>query len=83
IAMDFWASLEHKIHYKFDGETPVGFKRELKECADIASFLDRKMEALRDEVNYYRPQSGQDVYDMQDVGIPVEIRDAMFGELAE
>lgn len=83
IAMDFWASLEHKIHYKFDGETPTGFKRELKECADIASFLDRKMEALRDEVNYYRPQSGQDVYDMQDVGIPAEIQDAMFGELAE
>lgn len=41
------------------------------------------MEALRDEVNYYRPQSGQDVYDMQDVGIPAEIQDAMFGELAE
>ena len=83
IAMDFWASLEHKIHYKFEGETPAGFKRELKECADIAAFLDRKMEALRDEVNYYRPQKFQDIYEAEDRHSPAEIEDSMFGELAE
>ena len=40
IAMDFWASLEHKIYYKFEGKAPVGIKDELKECANIISFLD-------------------------------------------
>ena len=34
IAMDFWASLEHKIAYKFEGNAPEGLLRELKECAD-------------------------------------------------
>ena len=80
IAMDFWASLEHKINYKFDGETPENFKRELKECADIAAFLDRKMMALSDEVKYYRPEIFQDDQSVDDI---VTIEDAMFGEIAE
>ena len=40
IAMDFWASLEHKIYYKFEGKAPDGIREELKECANIISFLD-------------------------------------------
>lgn len=50
IAMDFWASLEHKIYYKFEGKAPVHIRRELKECADIVSFLDQKMLSINDEV---------------------------------
>lgn len=50
IAMDFWASLEHKIYYKFEGNAPDHIKRELKECADLVSFLDRKMLAINEEV---------------------------------
>ena len=34
IAMDFWASLEHKIYYKFEGNAPDYISRELKECED-------------------------------------------------
>ena len=41
IAMDFWASLEHKIYYKFEGQAPEYISRELKECADMVSALDR------------------------------------------
>ena len=33
VAMDFWASLEHKIHYKFEGDAPESIKNELVECA--------------------------------------------------
>ena len=50
IAMDFWASLEHKIYYKFEGHAPEHIKRELKECADLVSFLDRKMLSINEEV---------------------------------
>lgn len=53
IAMDFWASLEHKIYYKFDGKAPDGIREELKECADIISFLDRKMLAINESVKNY------------------------------
>ncbi len=54
IAMDFWASLEHKMYYKFDGKAPDHIKRELRECADIVSFLDRKMLAINDEIQTYK-----------------------------
>ena len=54
IAMDFWASLEHKMYYKFDGKAPEHIRRELKECADITAFLDRKMLALNEEIQNYR-----------------------------
>lgn len=50
IAMDFWASLEHKIYYKFEGNAPQNIRRELKECADIISYLDHKMLSLNEEV---------------------------------
>lgn len=53
IAMDFWASLEHKMYYKFEGNAPAHIRRELKECADIVSFLDQKMLALNDEIRTY------------------------------
>ena len=43
IAMDFWASLEHKIYYKFEGNAPEYISRELREAAGIVSNLDEKM----------------------------------------
>ncbi|MCT6926276.1 GTP pyrophosphokinase family protein [Metasolibacillus sp.] len=50
IAMDFWASLEHKIYYKYDNAVPERLTAELKEAALAATELDRKMEALHQEV---------------------------------
>ncbi|MDF2674684.1 MAG: RelA/SpoT domain protein [Clostridiales bacterium] len=51
IAMDFWASLEHKIYYKYNKEIPHGLKDELKNAADTVTQLDRKMEGIQREVN--------------------------------
>ena len=51
IAMDFWASLEHKIHYKYDGKVPDELVSELKDAADTASALDAKMERLHRELH--------------------------------
>ena len=42
IAMDFWASLEHKIYYKYQYEVPERLLKELKEAADSVIELDRK-----------------------------------------
>ena len=53
IAMDFWASLEHKMYYKFEGNAPEHIRRELRECADIVGFLDKKMLALNEEIKKF------------------------------
>ncbi len=50
VAMDFWASLEHKIHYKFEGAAPEHIKSGLVECAKMVSDLDARMLALNDEI---------------------------------
>ncbi len=50
VAMDFWASLEHKIHYKFEGNAPEYIKTELVDCARMVSELDAKMLSLNEEV---------------------------------
>lgn len=50
IAMDFWASLEHKIYYKFEGNAPSYISQELQECAEIVSMLDNKMLSLNDAI---------------------------------
>ena len=48
VAMDFWASLEHKIAYKFEGDAPEALLRELRACADIVDILDDKMYSLHE-----------------------------------
>ena len=50
VAMDFWASLEHKIHYKFEGDAPEHIRSELIECAKLVSDLDIRMLSLNEEI---------------------------------
>lgn len=51
VAMDFWASLEHKMHYKFEGDAPEHIKNELIECAKMVSDLDARMLSLNEEIS--------------------------------
>lgn len=50
VAMDFWASLEHKINYKFEGKVPQYIKEELVECAHMISDVDARMLKLNEEI---------------------------------
>lgn len=50
IAMDFWASLEHKIYYKFEGDAPDYISQDLQACATIVSDLDEKMLSLNEAI---------------------------------
>ncbi len=50
IAMDFWASLEHKIYYKFEGNAPEYISKDLRECADMIAALDDKMLMLNEVI---------------------------------
>ncbi len=57
IAMDFWASLEHKIYYKFEGDAPDYISRDLRSCATIVANLDEKMLQLNEAI---MEQEGKD-----------------------
>ena len=50
IAMDFWASVEHKLFYKYRSELPAHLMAELDDAARIADELDNRMGRLRDEI---------------------------------
>ena len=50
VAMDFWASLEHKINYKFEGNAPDHIRNELVECAGMVAELDERMLSLNEEI---------------------------------
>ena len=51
IAMDFWASLEHKLKYKKNVEDGEAIARELKNCSDFIEALDYQMQGIRDRID--------------------------------
>lgn len=60
VAMDFWASLEHKIHYKFEGNAPDHIRVELVECAKMVSELDARMLSLNEEIQHIEQAGDRD-----------------------
>ncbi len=52
IAQDFWASLEHKIYYKFEGNAPEFISQDLQSCARIVAELDEKMLSLNEAIQH-------------------------------
>ena len=53
-AMDFWASLEHKVRYKFKDEMPEAITRNLWDCAEKIAALDMQMFQIQDVANLTR-----------------------------
>lgn len=51
IAMDWWASLEHKIRYKKDLKDDEAIARELFSCAEMGAELDQRMERIHKTAN--------------------------------
>ena len=71
VAMDFWASLEHKIYYKFEGNAPAYLQQELKACADVVNMLDGRMFSLNQAIlelseAQQRETAGEDRMDEED-----------------
>ncbi|MFD1851234.1 GTP pyrophosphokinase [Oceanobacillus bengalensis] len=60
VAMDFWASLEHKIFYKYNKSIPEKLTKELTQAAAVANELDERMEQLQNEVNHIKKDSNGD-----------------------
>jgi putative GTP pyrophosphokinase len=56
-AQDFWASVEHKLNYKYDRDLPSELAAELDDAATLAAELDARMERLREEIRPMPPQA--------------------------
>lgn len=68
VAMDFWASLEHKIYYKYRREVPAELLERLHEAAETAYALDTTMERLHEEVRGLDPLPAAVVDQLRDGG---------------
>ena len=51
LAMNFWASIEHSLNYKYDDQIPEKIRERLKQAAEAASWLDSQMSEIRDEIS--------------------------------
>ena len=61
VAQDFWATLEHKINYKFEGNAPEYIKKELQECAEMVWHLDGRMLRLNEAISEIVESESEDV----------------------
>ncbi|MBQ9519593.1 MAG: GTP pyrophosphokinase family protein [Firmicutes bacterium] len=50
LAMNFWATIEHSLRYKYDGHLPEHLKERLHNCAEAAFKLDTEMTTIRGEL---------------------------------
>ncbi|MEG0383497.1 GTP pyrophosphokinase [Solibacillus cecembensis] len=50
LAMNFWASIEHSLNYKYKGVFPEEIKNRLQSAAEAAFRLDEEMSSIRSEI---------------------------------
>lgn len=50
LAMNFWATIEHSLNYKYDGVFPTDIQMRLKRAAEAAFRLDEEMSLIRGEI---------------------------------
>jgi putative GTP pyrophosphokinase len=60
IAMDFWASVEHQLKYNKNLKNTEQITRELRDCADIITSVDFRMQELRGMVSYVDPKKAEE-----------------------
>ncbi|WP_270982228.1 GTP pyrophosphokinase [Streptococcus agalactiae] len=50
LAMNFWATIEHSLNYKYQGDYPEEIKQRLEKTAKIALELDKEMRKIREDI---------------------------------
>ncbi|NPC92209.1 GTP pyrophosphokinase family protein [Bacillus sp. WMMC1349] len=50
LAMNFWATIEHSLNYKYSGNIPEKVKLRLQRASEAASNLDKEMSEIRGEI---------------------------------
>lgn len=54
IAMDYWATLEHRLKYKNEGRVPPGLHGKMKACSDELADMEARMQEIQRETEQYR-----------------------------
>ena len=57
VAMDFWASLEHDLHYKTEKDIPPEIVKEMLECANEIAQIDRRMQDIYQRIRQIPEQN--------------------------
>ncbi|SHH35168.1 GTP pyrophosphokinase [Tepidibacter thalassicus] len=50
LAMNFWATIEHSLKYKYQHDIPEDIAKRLRRAADAAFLLDQEMSEIREEI---------------------------------
>ncbi|MBM7579743.1 GTP pyrophosphokinase [Jeotgalibacillus terrae] len=50
LAMNFWATIEHSLNYKYQGQFPEDIQNRLQRAAEAAFRLDEEMSEIREEI---------------------------------
>lgn len=50
LSMNFWATIEHSLNYKYSGQIPTNIQQRLQRAAEAAFLLDEEMSLIRDEI---------------------------------
>lgn len=66
IAMDFWASLEHQLHYKTNSNVPESLSEELKQLAETINNTDLRMENIYHQINELDNEDIADDFEQSD-----------------
>jgi putative GTP pyrophosphokinase len=48
--MNFWATIEHSLNYKYSGKFPENIKKRLQRASEAATQLDEEMSQIRGEI---------------------------------
>ena len=60
IAMDFWASVDHRLRYKKDLPNETEILEKLRRCATVIAGLDEEMQQIRTMIEESEKESGQE-----------------------
>ncbi|GAB6092341.1 GTP pyrophosphokinase [Furfurilactobacillus curtus] len=60
LAMNFWATIEHSLNYKYQGEFPQALQGRLERAGEAAFRLDQEMSAIRADLSEVQPESKSD-----------------------
>lgn len=54
IAMDYWATLEHRLKYKNEGSVPPDLHQKMKSCSEELADMEARMQEIQRETEEYR-----------------------------
>lgn len=56
MSMNFWATIEHSLNYKYQGQVPPDVAKRLESSAEVAFQLDQEMSEIRSELRQNNSQ---------------------------